>query len=254
MDKNGLPFVPSERRPRRENAMPRLARAVLPHALHHITQRGVRRFQVFLEDADYRRYLELLREYAQRFGLGIASYCVMPNHIHIIGEPERGDSIAKTLQYCHGMYAAEFNKKYQKFGHVWQARPFSCVLDEPHAWAAVRYVERNPVRAGLVLKAEDYPWSSARAHCQLVNDPLLTSSLPGENLVKDWRLWLSTGASVDQETQIRNRTHTGRPCGDDSFIRTVEASLGRNLAPAKRGRRRQEKEVPQIPLLPTDLD
>ena len=83
----------------------------------------------------------------------------MTNHVHVVGEPLRQDSIAKTFKYCHGVYATEFNKEYRKSGHLWQARPFSCVLDEAHAWAALRYVERNPVRAGMVPRAENYQWS-----------------------------------------------------------------------------------------------
>ena len=163
--------------------MPRMARAVLPDAPHHITQRGNWRLNVFREDADYLRYL--LRMYAERFGLQIAGYCLMTNHVHVVGDPQRDDSIAKTFKYCHGVYATKFNDKYSKSGHLWQARPFSCVLDESHAWAALRYVERNPVRAGMTARAEDYPWSSARSHCGATTDPLLTSEWSGKNAPQD---------------------------------------------------------------------
>jgi len=102
-----------------------MARAVCPETPHHITQRGVRRFDVFLDEDDYRRYLELLQHAAPRFGLGITSYCLMTNHVHLVGIPEKEDSIAKVLQSCQGTYASEFNKKYKKAGHVWQARAYS---------------------------------------------------------------------------------------------------------------------------------
>jgi putative transposase len=140
-----------------------MARVVCPGFPHHITQRGVRRFNVFLDEADHILYRELLDHYARRHGLGLASYCLMTIHVHVIGIPEHKNSIARALGECHGAYAAEFNKKYRKSGHVWQLRPYSCVLDDAHAWAAVRYVERNPLRAGMVDRAEEYPWSSARA-------------------------------------------------------------------------------------------
>ena len=149
--------------------------------------------------------------------------------------PEREDSIAKVFRDCHGIYAAEFNKKYGKTGHVWQARPYSCVLDEAHTWAAIRYVERNPVRAGIVARAEEYAWSSARGHCGIATDPLL-SRWSGESLGKDWSAWLADESPDNgQEDRVRARTHTGRPCGDDDFMKRVEGIVGRELAPRKPG-------------------
>jgi putative transposase len=215
-----------------------MARVVFPGVPHHITQRGVRRFNVFLDDADHRRYLELLAIYAPKFGLGITAYSVMTNHVHIVGVPEHEDSIAKVFRDCHGIYAAEFNKKHSKSGHVWQARPYSCVLDEAHMWAAIRYVERNPVRAGMVARAEDYLWSSARGHCGLTADPLLTPNFD-QSLVKDWSAWLAEGTQSDSELRVRARTYTGRPCGDDDFVKKVEAVVGRRLSPGKPGRKRK---------------
>jgi putative transposase len=228
-----------------ETAMPRMARVVCPNLPHHITQRGVRRFNVFLDEADHRRYGELLGHYAQQHGLGIAAYCLMTNHVHIVGIPERKDSIAKTFGECHGTYATEFNKKYGKAGHVWQARPYSCVLDEDHAWAAVRYVERNPLRARMVTRAEDYVWSSARAHCGLEGNRLLTAGWPDCSLVTNWSAWLEETPDVSREHRIRERTYTGRPCGSEDFVRQVEAIVGRRLAPGKPGpkpKRKSESE------------
>jgi putative transposase len=215
--------------------MARLARVVLPGFPHHITQRGIRRFNVFLDEADHRRYRELLELYAGRFELKIAAYCLMTNHIHIVAVPGRKDSIAKTFKYCHGVYATEFNKKYRKTGHLWQARPYSCVLDDLHAWAALRYVERNPLRAGMVARAEDYAWSSAKAHCGLATDVLLDSPWPEPQHLKNWSSSLAAAANVECEQRIRERTFTGRPCGDDGFVRNVEASVGRSLTRGKPG-------------------
>jgi putative transposase len=159
--------------------------------------------------------------------------------------PERDDSIAKVFRDCHGTYAAEFNKKYGKTGHVWQARPFSCVLDDVHALAAIRYVERNPVRAGMVARAEDYPWSSARAHCGIVSDPLLSHS-GEESLIADWKAWLAEDNNHDCDVRIRARTYTGRPCGDDDFVKRMECLVRRSLTPGKPGpkprRSQNEKE------------
>jgi putative transposase len=212
-----------------------MARVVLPGFPHHITQRGIRRFNVFLDDADHHRYRELLGLYARQFDLRVAAYCLMTNHVHVVAVPGRKDSIAKTFKYCHGVYATEFNKKYRKTGHLWQARPYSCVLDQPHAWAALRYVERNPVRARMVERAEQYPWSSAPPHCGLVDDTLLDSPWPEPHTVKDWSQWLGGETNVEQEQRIRERTFTGRPCGDDAFVREIEVMLGRSLRLGKPG-------------------
>ena len=232
--------------------MPRMARVVCPGFPHHITQRGVRRFNVFLEEADHILYRQLLDHYARRHGLGIASYCLMTNHVHIIGVPDNPDAIAKALGDCHGTYAAEFNKKYRKSGHVWQLRPYSCVLDEAHAWAAVRYVERNPVRAGMVARAEDYPWSSARAHCGLATDALLTTDWPDTSFSPDWSAWLSTTSDVAVEHRIRARTYTGRPCGSEEFVRQIESITGRRLAPGKPGRKPKRTDETQRSLWTED--
>ena len=218
-----------------------MARVVCPGFPHHITQRGVRRFNVFLDEADHLRYRELLHHYARQHGLGIAAYCVMSNHVHIVGIPERKNSIAKALGDCHGTYATEFNKKYRKSGHVWQLRPYSCVLDEAHSWAAVRYVERNPLRAGMVPRAEDYLWSSARAHCGMEPDVLLTTDWPNSFAVPDWSAWLGQKPDVNSEHRIRSRTYTGRPCGSEEFVQQIEAIVGRRLAPGKPGPKPKRK-------------
>ena len=119
-------------------------------------------------------------------------------------------------------------------GHLWQGRFYSTPLDEPHFWSAVRYVERNPVRAKLVRKAHRYPWSSASAHCGLRRDPLLAGNLEQADHVGDWATWLAEeGEQADAE--IRRGTRTGRPCGSEEFVRHLEALLGRRLLPAKRG-------------------
>ena len=126
--------------------MSRMPRVVLPGVAHHITQRGVRRSNVFLENADRHLYLDLFLENCHRFLLHVLAYCLMTNHVHFVAIPERRDSIWKTFHRCHSVYATKFNMKYEFSGHLWQGRPFSCVLDEAHLWAAALYVERNPVQ------------------------------------------------------------------------------------------------------------
>jgi putative transposase len=217
--------------------MPRLARVVVPGMPHHITHRGVRRSDVFWDDADRLRYLNLLRFACTRFLLRIWAYCLMTNHVHFVGVPGRLDSIAKVFHWTHGRYDEYFNQKYDLSGNLWEDRPHSAVLDEDHAFNAVRYVERNPVRAGMVSNAWEYEWSSARARCGLGDDPLIDFSWPPEGSIPNWKTWVDIVGNRQVEDQIRKRTYSGRPCGDDSFVRTIESLTGRRLLPRKPGRK-----------------
>jgi putative transposase len=120
---------------------------------------------------------------------------------------------------------------------LWQGRFFACVLDEEHLWAAIRYVERNPVRARMVRKAEDYPWSSAATHCGLRNDPILSCLPKGcPAAIADWSAWLALGDDEKMLATLRLRTRTGRPAGGKQFIADFESKLGRKLQARKVGR------------------
>jgi len=157
--------------------MPRIARVVVPGLPYHVTQRGSRREDVFFCDPDWRRYLDLALEYSTRFGLQILAYCLMTNHLHLVCVPLVVTSLAKVFKPVHSRYAQYLNGQLRICGRLWQGRFFSCAMDDDHLWAAIRYVERNPVRAGTVTRAEDYPWSSAAAHSGKRPDEIL-SPLP----------------------------------------------------------------------------
>lgn len=144
--------------------MPRIARVVAVGVPHHVTQRGNNRQRIFDSDQDRLLYLKLLREYSARHKLRLWGYCPMDNHIHLVGVPLAGDALARTLRQTHADYARFANVKHRTSGHFWQNRYFSCALDEIYCWTALAYVEKNPVRAGMVTAAGDWGWSSARAH------------------------------------------------------------------------------------------
>lgn len=131
--------------------MPRLARVVVPDVPHHITQRGVRGLPTFLRDDDYRRYLYLLRCALPRAEARVLAYCLMPNHMHLVVVPAHEDSLRLLLAETHRRYAREINERENWSGHLWQERYYSCPMSEQHTIAAIRYVEMNPVRAGIVL-------------------------------------------------------------------------------------------------------
>ncbi len=201
--------------------MPRRARLTIPGIPHHVTQRGNRRQPVFFQEEDRQTYLRLLKEETTRHGVQIWAYCLMQNHVHFIAVPARSESLAKAFGETHRRYTQKINKREGWTGFLWQGRFSSFPLDERHLYAAIRYVERNPVEADLVARAEDYPWSSARAHVGRVpDDPILTSH-PVQKEIQAWATFLR---SEDDEIQKRFEKHTrsGLPFGDDSFLQEVQ--------------------------------
>jgi putative transposase len=216
--------------------MPRISRAIAVDYPHHITQRGNYRQAVFVEANDYAHYLHWLTQFAPKCGLEIWAYCLMPNHIHLIGVPRQADSLSRTLHTVHMQYARYFNGKRNEVGHLWQGRFFSCAMDERHVSAAVRYVELNPVRSGLAESPYDYPWSSAKSHVSGARDPVLSGPCFLTETVKDWRKYLRMAQDTEAEAAVVKATATGRPCGQAAFVKQMEKCLGRKLTLLPRGR------------------
>lgn len=210
--------------------MPRLARLVIPGLPHHVTQRGNRRDCVFYSDNDRQRYLRLLIEYASLHGLLVLAYCLMTNHIHLACIPSHSSTLAAVFKPVHTRYTQYFNRARETCGRLWQGRFFSCPLDDWHLWATIRYVERNPVRASMVDKAEEYPWSSAVAHCGLRDDPVLCPLPdPRPAAATDWSGWLADEDDDGMLAKLRLHTRTGRPAGDAKFIADLESRLDRRV-------------------------
>lgn len=220
--------------------MARFPRVVAVGVAHHITQRGNARRLVFETDPDRLVYLSLLKQYSQLHQLSLLGYCLMSNHVHLIAVPQRPDSMALALQYTHGRYAAYLNARQSSSGHLWQGRYYSCPLERNHLWAALRYTERNPTRAGMVTQAEQYAWSSAPAHCGATDKRGVLDLEWWQQCWRPaaWREFLLATSDHDQAEaeEIRRSTHTGRPWGSQDFVRELERSLGRSLAPRKGGR------------------
>ncbi len=179
---------------------------------HHITQRGNAQQTVFFSDQDRTTYLNLLRVYSARYHLHIWGYCLMNNHVHIIAVPDYPDSLWRAVGRTHNDYSRYANAKRAITGHLWQARFFSCPLDGHHRWAALAYVEQNPVRAGLVDNAAAWPWSSARSHLASTHDHLDKHPWAAIFTPARWAEVLRT-TIADEETaeRLRSATRTGRP-------------------------------------------
>ena len=206
--------------------MPRFQRLVVPGYPHHVTQRGVRRQTVFFEENDYKEYLSLAAELLDSLDLSFWAYCLMPNHIHAVVLPGKKSDLASYFAPLHRRYARRTNKKHDWRGHLWQERFFSVVMDESHTVAAMRYVELNPVRAGLCEAAHEWKWSSARGNLGYANDPLLTKR-GNDSVVGNWHEYLGLGENSQQLDELRRLTRIGRPNGSDEFVESIELKSGR---------------------------
>ena len=220
--------------------MPRMARLVIPGYPHHVTQRGNRRQQTFFEDTDYQTYIDLLCELKELTGVEIWAYCLMPNHIHVVAVPQHKQSLAKLFGVAHHRYARRVNSANEWRGHLWQERFHSSVMDDAHLLTAVRYIELNPVRAGLCARAEEWRWSSIHAHLRDTSDDLVAVE-PMRDRVSDWRRYLSEENAPGLLDDLREHTRTGRPAGDRNFIEQLEKVSGRVLRRRKPGPSSQRK-------------
>lgn len=141
--------------------MPAGPRLLIECACYHITTRGNQRQLVFLDDKDYKVYLNHLCRYKKECGFLIYGFCLMPNHIHLVGEPTIQTNLSKFMQKLSRSYTAYFNKRYGKVGHLWQDRFRSkVIIKDRYLIDCIQYIEMNPVRAAIVKSATDYPWCS----------------------------------------------------------------------------------------------
>jgi len=219
--------------------MPRIARVVAVGLPHHITQRGNYQQDVFFEPDDRRQYLSWIREYSLKYSLSILAYCLMQNHVHFIAIPNEIDSLAKTFNAAHMRYAQYFNKKLKQRGHLWQGRFYSCILDEPHLLLAARYIERNPVRAGLVKKPWQWLWSSAISHANGKENGLIKlGDLLGiiSMSSNSWAKYIDSSEEKNFLQRVRKQTLAGHPLGSMTFIEKLEAKFGRRLCALPIGR------------------
>jgi len=174
----------------------------------------------------------------ERFGVSFLAWCLMSDHVHLIAVPEKPESLARAIGEAHRLYTRHVNAGEGAVGLLFHGRFHSCPLDERHAAAAARYVERNPVRAAIVKRAWDYAWSSASFHVGLRADDALVKDRDLTDLAGDWKELLRS--EPEEADFVRARTRTGRPCGDEDFVAEAERLTGRALAPGRPGRPRKQ--------------
>lgn len=221
--------------------MARLPRMVLPAIPHHVTQRGNRRERTFFEDGDYALYLDLLAQASGLHGVEVWSYCLMPNHVHIVAVPRDEDGLGRVFRDVHRRYTGYVNARMRVTGHLWQGRFASVAMDEAHLVAALRYVALNPVRARLVRRAEDWQWSSTRALIAGEDDHVAKVT-PALERVGDFLTFLSEEFDEDfTYAALRKAEGLGRPIGSREWLEAMAKTSGKSLLPGKRGPKPRSK-------------
>ncbi len=220
---------------------------MLPGVACHITQRGVDRRETFSDDGDRHTYLRLLQQNLRETETRLLGWCLMTNHVHLIAVPEREDSLSILLRHVHGRYAQYYDVRAGRTGHLWQNRFFACVLEASHLWTALVYVQRNPVRAGIVSVAEDYPWSSATPHLA-GEDPsgLLDMEWWRAEAPAEWRGILHRQhPEPDSDVALRACTYAGRPFGGENFLREISAKFGRQWSRPDEAEQKPDDSAPE---------
>lgn len=223
--------------------MPRRSRLILAGAPTHLVQRGVDRQPCFFAPEDRVFYLDLLAEHAQAARCAVHAFVLMTNHVHLLITPETAQGPSRLMNLLGQRYVRAVNRAHGRTGTLWEGRFRSTVAaDEAHVLACYRYIELNPVRAGLVEDPRAHPWTSYRANAEGMASRMLTPHPCYLALGPDdssrraaYRALFETALPPEMLSRIRNATNANDTLGDDRFRIQVEAMLGRRIAPLKRG-------------------
>jgi putative transposase len=219
--------------------MPSLPRITVPEFPYHVIQRGNRKQVVFFKPEDKDNYLEILYLNCKLFKLEIWAYCLMDNHVHLIACPKTEKSLTLAIGETHKLYTRMINSRKGWKGFLWQGRFKSTIMDEKYLYSALRYVETNPVRAGITKSPGDYSWSSAAAHLYGKPNKILTHFYLEEE-IEDWREYLGQKEGNQNLDLIRQNTYTGRPLGSIDFLMQLEEMSGQILIPRKPGPQKRQ--------------
>jgi putative transposase len=224
--------------------MPRKPRFFVPGYAAHLIQRGNNRSVMFFDHQDYDLYLVQLAEAAERFGCEIHAYVLMTNHVHLLATPEEQESISRMMQYVGRYYVPYINKKYGRTGTLWEGRfKASLVAESNYVLACYRYIELNPVRAGMVRFPGEYAWSSYRGNATARTDTLLAehAAYTGLGSTRDLRLanyrkLFEQDLSTEQLLDLRQCLQSGTPYGSERCLSEVEQALNVKVGQKQRGR------------------
>jgi len=223
--------------------MARLPRIVIPAYPHHVIQRGNNRQAIFFADDDFRFFLECLAEAKQKYPCRIYAYVLMTNHAHLLVDPEKADNLGRFMQSVGRRYVRYINQTYRRTGTLWEGRFKSAVVSrDEYLIVCSRYIELNPIRAGMVNDPGRYPWSSYLYRALGRPDPLLDDDpwyaalgKAAEERRRIYGEWVRSGIKEGEWDQIRKATQQGRVIGREGFKKQVERVLGRRVVGELRG-------------------
>lgn len=233
--------------------MPRRSRLVVPDVPLHIVHRGNNRLPCFRQEGDYLVYLALLQAASQKHGCAVHAYCLMTNHVHLLVTPGSADACGRMMHGVAQRYAYYFNSSGGRTGTLWEGRFRSCIVESAgYVLACYRYIELNPVRAGMVSHPDAYPWSSFAGNSGSRKDALLTPHAEYSALGRsDYLGMISEGIDSDALVEIREATNGGYPLATKSFKSALSNASGRKLNRGRAGRPRasqpEEKQSVDVP-------
>lgn len=220
--------------------MPRIARGLIDNGIYHVINRGNRRLEVFHNDEDYKRLIELLGKAKERALVKVLGYCLMPNHFHLLLQPVQGEQLGRYMQWLMTSYVRQYNKLYGMSGHIWQGRYKSFLIQEDEYFLNVlRYIEANPVRANLVQNAKDWRYSSHTDRINNMESPVL-DELPMK-LPQSWNRFVNEPVKEKKLEEIRNSVNRQTPYGMETWQRETSIRLGLESTLKPRGRPKKVK-------------
>lgn len=221
--------------------MPRIARGHSDGLIYHILNRGNGRQNVFHKDGDFKAFVELLLSIQEAFDVGILAYCLMSNHFHLLLRPARAEELSKGMQWLMTSHVRRYHRHYGTSGHVWQGRYKSFIVqDDEHLLTVVRYIEGNPVRAGMTTSARDWQWSSHTERIGVENRKMLTN-LP-YTLPANWTKYVDTAMTSSEIERLRRSVNRQAPFGDGLWVNKICKSFGLESTIRERGRPRKDGE------------
>jgi putative transposase len=226
--------------------MPRL---LLPEVPLHITQRGINKGAIFLDDEDRHLYRRLMHQAFERQQVALHAFVLMDNHVHLLVTAPTSHQLSEAMRHLGQCYVRAFNLKYRRCGSLWQGRFKSCLVQpDRYLLNVMRYIELNPVRAAMVRQPEDHRWSSVHTHLARASDPLVTPhplylALGSDQTerARHYRTWLEVGIAPDELAELRNYARQERALGDECFQRMVQMTLGRPATIRPRGRPKHDE-------------
>lgn len=222
--------------------MPRKRRFILPNLPHHAIQRGNNRQQIYFENEDYDYYLRILHRESLEKGVGIGAYCLMTNHLHLLLYPREAEGLIGMMKSVSQHYSQYVNKKYHRSGKLWDNRYKLNLVDPDCKWVVARYIEKNPLRARMVFRAELYPYSSARAHLLGTKDAILTYDIMG-SFGERYKAFFDEISSEEEAAQrrLRETSQQGKPFGGQAFLEKMGQIFGVDFTIKQRGRPRRHE-------------